>query len=277
MSRHVQFAQYSMGQGHTFGDRAIASVPFEIQETQSPKFLGVQGHHYEGSDPHPTSSTEGCKRVQGGSLGCIPRHAEMLRFGHPTLEELIARLNARIGKGNASLNPGSYPPSFKKGVLTDKVVADVLNNWEEHEVYGRNATQRGYRRQYHIRLIPIGWFDEKWQDETDIEARSARLITENVSLEATQAPWAPNKAYLDELRKLPPEIPRPAEAEKLKKAIFSKIVRTSKKVANMVDTDKEKAGRVLTCIKVLMDGTDEDIQNANTELQGAAIARFLIR
>ncbi|KAF9169603.1 hypothetical protein BGX20_010089 [Mortierella sp. AD010] len=127
MSRHVQFAQYSMGQGHTFGDRAIASVPFEIQETQSPKFLGVQGHHYEGSDPHPTSSTEGCKRVQGGSLGCIPRHAEMLRFGHPTLEELIARLNARIGKGNASLNPGSYPPSFKKGVLTDKVVADVLN------------------------------------------------------------------------------------------------------------------------------------------------------
>ncbi|KAF9991665.1 hypothetical protein BGZ79_004154 [Entomortierella chlamydospora] len=49
--------------------------------------------------------------------------------GPPTLEELIAQLNARIGKGNASLDPGSYLPSFKKGVLTDKVVADVLNKF----------------------------------------------------------------------------------------------------------------------------------------------------
>ncbi|KAG0006827.1 hypothetical protein BGZ81_005277, partial [Podila clonocystis] len=58
---------------------------------------------------------------------------EMAGVSHPvetpTLEELVAHLNVHLEKGNTSLNPGSYLPSFKKGVVTEQIAADILNKF----------------------------------------------------------------------------------------------------------------------------------------------------
>ncbi|KAG0040965.1 hypothetical protein BGZ83_002394 [Gryganskiella cystojenkinii] len=72
-----------------------------------------------------TGSSTGAAHVQDQDLemGGDPH------VGTPTLEQLVAKLNERIGQGNNTLNPGSYLPSFKKGVVTEQVAADILNQF----------------------------------------------------------------------------------------------------------------------------------------------------